>query len=59
MSDHQARNSCRGCTERHVGCHDNCPVYIAYRKRLEDERRMERVAMELYRYSMRLPKRRK
>lgn len=28
---------CKGCEERHPGCHSDCPDYILFRKKLEEE----------------------
>ncbi len=30
--------SCKGCEERHVGCHIDCEVYKAYREELDKEK---------------------
>ncbi len=32
------RTSCKGCEERHVGCHIDCEVYKAYRANLDKEK---------------------
>lgn len=32
-----AKNQCKDCTKRHLGCHSTCEIYIAYRKE-KDER---------------------
>lgn len=29
---------CKGCTERHIGCHRSCPEYIAQAKAASEER---------------------
>ena len=28
-------NKCKGCTDRHVGCHADCELYSAYRRELD------------------------
>lgn len=28
---------CKGCEERHPGCHSDCPDYILFRKKLDEE----------------------
>lgn len=40
----EKRNNCLGCTERHLGCHADCEIYLAYRKELDkiDEARKKR-----------------
>lgn len=34
-------NCCKGCTERHVGCHSTCPDYIAFRNELDEHNAQE------------------
>lgn len=29
---------CKGCTERHIGCHGSCPEYIAQAQAASEER---------------------
>ncbi len=26
---------CKGCKTRHLGCHDDCPLYLEFRKKVE------------------------
>lgn len=28
---------CKGCTERHVGCHSECENYITFKEKLEQQ----------------------
>lgn len=37
---------CKGCAERHVGCHSTCERYKAFRKALEEKRMRERMENE-------------
>lgn len=30
--------TCKGCTERVVGCHEKCEKYIAYKKKHDEEK---------------------
>lgn len=32
------QKGCKGCEERHVGCHSTCEVYKAYRANLDKEK---------------------
>ena len=34
--------ACRNCTDRKVGCHDDCPRYKEFRIRVEEIRENER-----------------
>lgn len=37
-----ASSDCRGCADRHPGCHDSCIKYAEFRKQVEAEREAER-----------------
>lgn len=50
---------CKNCFERHIGCHDGCPKYAAFKAALQLERDAEIRAKTLDRYGMRIFKRRK
>lgn len=41
------KTPCRGCTERHLYCHDTCEGYKAYRSRIDANKR-ERTVMDEY-----------
>jgi nitrate/TMAO reductase-like tetraheme cytochrome c subunit len=32
------KSSCKGCEERHPGCHTTCEVYKAFREKLDKEK---------------------
>lgn len=32
------QKGCKGCEERHVGCHSTCEIYKAYREELDKEK---------------------
>lgn len=49
-------SSCLGCKKRHVGCHDGCPNYLAFREQVDAEREAERQAKTLYDYGKSLVK---
>ena len=34
---------CKGCAERHEGCHSGCERYKAFRKELDDKNRRKRL----------------
>ncbi len=34
--------ACKGCTERHVGCHSSCPKYKAFLEENEKRKQEER-----------------
>ena len=38
------RPGCKGCTERHEGCHSHCERYMAFRKELDETKK--RIRME-------------
>lgn len=40
-----ANFSCKGCTERHFGCHGSCEKYIAEKKQYEEK--MEPIRKEV------------
>lgn len=48
---------CKGCERRHELCHDGCPDYAEFRKRVEEIRAKEREAKTLEEYG-RLPSKR-
>lgn len=31
------RHNCKGCESRYVGCHSECPSYLAYAEKREEE----------------------
>ncbi len=37
---------CKGCKERKVGCHDDCPLYQAYRKDNEARKELQKKQMQ-------------
>lgn len=42
---------CKGCAERHEGCHSQCERYKAFRKELDDKNERKRLENEA-RYSL-------
>lgn len=40
------QSGCKGCTERHEGCHSQCERYKAFRKALEEKKMLERMENE-------------
>ena len=36
--------SCKGCEKRYVGCHDNCEEYREFRRKLDEQKEVERQA---------------
>ena len=38
--------ACKGCQKRTIGCHSTCPEYLAYRKELEEQKRIEKLNKE-------------
>ena len=53
----QGTAPCKGCKRRHVLCHDGCPDYAEFRKRVEEIRAKEREAKTLEEYGRRPLKR--
>lgn len=45
------QSGCKGCTERHEGCHSQCERYKAFRNELDDKNRQKRLENEA-RYSL-------
>ena len=37
---------CKGCTERHEGCHSKCEKYRSFRKELDEKNERKRLAKE-------------
>ena len=33
---------CKGCTERHVGCHEDCEHYNEFRQRLDEQNKQKK-----------------
>ena len=33
------KTNCKDCTDRFVGCHSVCPIYIHYKKEIDDRRK--------------------
>lgn len=33
------KTNCKDCTDRFVGCHSVCPIYINYKKEIDDLRK--------------------
>ena len=33
------KTNCKDCTDRFVGCHSVCPIYIHYKKEIDDLRK--------------------
>lgn len=48
---------CKDCKRRRELCHDGCPDYAEFRKRVEEIRAKEREAKTLEEYGRRPPKR--
>lgn len=40
-----AKNSCKDCTKRYLGCHDRCEVYQEYRKALDAKNKQRQDAI--------------
>lgn len=55
MSD---STSCKGCTERKVGCHGTCETYISWKKEREEMIRKKRES-DLYTISLAASNKRK
>lgn len=53
----QGSAPCKGCEKRHELCHDGCPDYAEFRKRVEEIRAKEREAKTLEEYGRRPLKR--
>jgi hypothetical protein len=53
----QGSAPCKGCKRRHELCHDGCPDYAEFRKRVEEIRAKEREAKTLEEYGRRPLKR--
>jgi len=41
------QSPCQGCERRLIGCHGLCPEYREFRKKLEEQKAMEKVEMPL------------
>ena len=39
-------SGCKGCTERHEGCHSQCERYKAFRKKLDEKNERKRLENE-------------
>lgn len=38
--------TCQGCANRHEACHDDCPIYAEFRKRVDAENEARRKAAQ-------------
>jgi hypothetical protein len=58
--DHRRKitSSCKGCQERHIGCHASCETYLAWRSEIdkENEERRKKNAAYYEIYAVRLKK---
>lgn len=34
--------NCKGCEERHIGCHSHCETYAELKKRIEEDKKRRR-----------------
>jgi len=53
MNSQSGNATCKYCAKRHVGCHDNCPEYLEYKRKLALEREAERKVKALNEYAKR------
>lgn len=49
-------SGCLGCADRHVGCHDACPKYAEFKRKLALEKRAETEAKKKDEYGKSLIK---
>lgn len=52
MSMSGVGKSCKGCTERYLGCHDCCEDYQATKRDYEAKKILKKKANEFYEYTM-------